>query len=163
MLGRQARQRAAVIPALPAPATSIRPDRKEPQTALFLGAFSVRKGLPQVVAAWPAVAAQLPHARLTLVGKGVLESSARALAEQEPSVDVVVDPPTAEIREHLQRHSVVVLPAQPTPLWREQVGLPLVEGLSYGCTIVTTSETGLAGWLGQHGHQVIQAAGSVSR
>lgn len=152
---------ATVIPALPTPAADGRPDRKEPQTALFLGAFSARKGLSQVTAAWPAVAARLPRARLTLVGKGVLEPEAQMLAEQHPSVDIRVDPSRAEIREHLRRHTVVVLPAQRMPGWREQVGLPLVEGLSYGCTVVTTTETGLAAWLGQRGHQVIQADGSV--
>jgi glycosyltransferase involved in cell wall biosynthesis len=28
--------------------------------------------------------------------------------------------------------------------WREQIGLPLVEGLAHGCRVVTTTETGLA-------------------
>jgi glycosyltransferase involved in cell wall biosynthesis len=50
-----------------------------------------------------------------------------------------------------------VLPSQPSATWREQVGLPIVEGLSYGCTIVTTTETGLAGWLSEHGHRVVAA------
>ena len=50
-----------------------------------------------------------------------------------------------------------MLPSQPTSAWREQVGLPIVEGLSYGCTIVTTTETGLAGWLSEHRHRVLPA------
>ena len=32
-----------------------------------------------------------------------------------------------------------------------------MEGLSYGCTIVTTTETGLAGWLTEHQHRVLPA------
>ena len=48
-----------------------------------------------------------------------------------------------------------VLLSQPTPTWREQVGLPVVEGLAHGCTVVTTTETGLAGWLAAHGHEVL--------
>lgn len=161
VLGRRPGQRSTVIPALPAPAADVRPQDKEPGTALFLGAFSARKGLPQVAAAWPAVAARLPEARLTLVGKGALEPVASGLAEEQTQVQLVVDPPRAEIREHLQRHTVLVLPAQPTPGWREQVGLPLVEGLSYGCTVVTTAETGLAEWLAAHGHRVVEPAESV--
>ena len=52
--------------------------------------------------------------------------------------------------------------AQPTTTWREQVGLPLVEALSYGCTVVTTNETGLAGWLADHGHQVVPGAAATA-
>ena len=42
------------------------------------------------------------------------------------------------------------------PLWREQVGLPITEGLAHGCVIVTTNETGIATWLRENGHQVIE-------
>jgi glycosyltransferase involved in cell wall biosynthesis len=55
----------------------------------------------------------------------------------------------------LRRAAVLVLLSQPTPTWREQVGLPLVEGLAHGCTVVTTAETGLADWLAAHGHTVL--------
>ena len=48
-----------------------------------------------------------------------------------------------------------MLPSQPRPRWREQVGLPIVEGLGRGCLVVTTSETGLAEWLTAHGHYVV--------
>jgi glycosyltransferase involved in cell wall biosynthesis len=68
-----------------------------------------------------------------------------------------VDPPRAQIHQLLASSQVLVLPCQPTPSWREQVGLPIVEGLSYGCTVVTTTETGLASWLAAAGHQVTSA------
>jgi glycosyltransferase involved in cell wall biosynthesis len=55
------------------------------------------------------------------------------------------------------------LASQPTAGWREQVGLPIVEGLAHGCRVVTTDQTGLAGWLREHadrGHRVVPAGGS---
>lgn len=48
-----------------------------------------------------------------------------------------------------------MLPSQPRDLWREQVGLPIVEALAHGCRIVTSSETGLAAWLRENGHPVL--------
>ena len=62
----------------------------------------------------------------------------------------------------MRRSSALALPSQPTPIWREQVGLPIVEGLAHGCTIVTTTESGLAAWLAAHGHSVI-APGSGAK
>ena len=58
---------------------------------------------------------------------------------------------------------VLALPSQPRPRWREQVGLPIVEGLANGCLVVTTTETGLSAWLSAHGHQVVPPdAGAVA-
>lgn len=150
-----------LVPALPAPARGREGVVKTGQSVLFLGALTERKGLPLLAAAWPAVTAALPHATLTVLGKGPLLGLAEDLAAAHPSTRLVVDPSREEIREHLDRSQVLVLPAQPTPTWREQVGLPLVEGLSYGCTVVTTDETGLAGWLADHGHQVIPGTASA--
>ena len=65
-----------------------------------------------------------------------------------------IDPARAQIHAQLRRSRVLVLPSQPAPGWREQVGLPICEGLAHGCTIVTSTETGLAGWLAFHGHRV---------
>jgi hypothetical protein len=42
--------------------------------------------------------------------------------------------------------------------WREQLGLPILEGLSHGSRIVTASETGLAPDLSRDGHFVIAQA-----
>jgi glycosyltransferase involved in cell wall biosynthesis len=65
-----------------------------------------------------------------------------------------VDPGRDRIHAVLHEASALVLPSQPSPTWREQVGLPIVEGLSHACTIVTTAETGLADWLRERGHGV---------
>jgi glycosyltransferase involved in cell wall biosynthesis len=97
----------------------------------------------------------LPGATLTLLGKGRLEPLAERAAALDDSIDLVIDPSRTEIHRRLAGSRALALPSQPTPSWREQVGLPIVEGLSHGCAIVATSETGLAGWLKDHGHGVL--------
>ena len=49
------------------------------------------------------------------------------------------------------------LDTQPAEKWREQVGLPIAEGLAHGCSRVTADQTGLADWLTAHGHIVLPA------
>ncbi|TWX38933.1 glycosyltransferase [Frigoribacterium sp. ACAM 257] len=148
------RTSAATIPALPTRHPEARGGGVRPPTVVFLGAFAERKGLPVLLAAWPAVREEHPDARLVLLGKGPLEPDARALADADDSVTVEVDPARSRIHDVLDASRVLVLWSQPSPTWREQVGLPLVEGLSHGCTAVTTTETGLADWLEAHGHVV---------
>jgi glycosyltransferase involved in cell wall biosynthesis len=121
---------------------------------LFLGEFTERKGVADVLAAWPKVLAEVPQAKLTLVGHG----------EQLPDVEqftrlnearLLLGATRREVHEELSRAEVVVLPSKRIANWREQVGLPIVEALAHGCRVVTTSETGLASWLEEHGHQVV--------
>ncbi len=123
--------------------------------ALFASAFALRKGIDTLLTAWPAVVRDLPEAQLVLIGKGAELERVQDAAASDPSLTVLVDPPRGEVLRWMENCRVVVLPSRPTASWREQVGLPIVEGLSYGRTIVTTSETGLAQWLAEHGHQVI--------
>lgn len=147
--------RERLIPALPA---------RDPDAAtaarsgvVFLGAFVARKGLPLLLRAWPLVVAERPDATLAVMGKGVLADDVRAAADADASITVIEDPSRAAIREILRGRLVLALPSQPSPTWREQVGLPIVEALEQGCAIVTTTETGLAGWLTENGHGVIPA------
>ncbi len=74
----------------------------------------------------------------------------------------MVDPDRQDIEAVLQESKVLVLPSKRTPTWREQIGLPILEGLSFGCEIVTTEETGIADWLRYNGHQVLEAKHSSS-
>jgi glycosyltransferase involved in cell wall biosynthesis len=143
-----------VVPALPAPCDC--PDvARGRDDVLFLGAFDERKGVPQLLEAWPEVRRAHPAARLTMIGTGPLAERVAWFAAGDDHVSVVVDPPRAEIHAALRRAAVLVLLSQPTATWREQVGLPLVEGLAHGCAVVASSETGLATWLAAHGHAVL--------
>jgi len=147
----------AVVPAVPAPCDCATADR-DPDGVVFLGALDDRKGFRQLAAAWPEVGRLHPGARLTVIGKGRLAELAAQVAAEQPGVTLVLDPPRAEIHRLLRGSAVLVLLSQPSPTWREQVGLPLVEGLAHGCSVVATTETGLAGWLAGHGHDVLDPA-----
>ena len=147
---------AKLILALPAPATDREID-KAPTSVIFLGSLTPRKGFDLLLSAWPAVIAESPHARLRVIGTGELAHDALRMAAAVPSVATQIDPDRAVIHEALAEAAVLVLPSQPIRGWREQVGLPIVEGLSFGCRVVTTRDTGLADWLAQNGHVVLDA------
>lgn len=148
------RQAVRLVPALPT-ACTCPPAPPDPGAVVFLGAFVERKGLRVLLEAWRDV--DHPGATLTVVGKGPLEGEVRALVASDARVRLVVDPPREQIHAELRTASVLVLPSQESPTWREQVGLPIVEALQHGCTVVTTDQTGLAPWLTEHGHRVVPA------
>lgn len=122
---------------------------------LFVGAFSDRKGIRQLMDAWDRLPQDKAGMSLRLVGKGPLTDVVKGWARDRPEVELFVDPPRSFIHESLREAEVLILLSQPLNGWREQVGLPIVEGLSHGCRVVTTTETGLAPWLDAHGHVVL--------
>jgi glycosyltransferase involved in cell wall biosynthesis len=130
---------------------------RNPTQVLFVASLVPRKGVAETMAAWDALRSRRPGATLRIVGRGRLEPEVTAWAATRPEVDLEVDPPRARVHEVLRQSAVVVLLSQPQGHWREQIGLPILEGLSHGCEIVTTSETGLAEWLTGHGHAVVAA------
>jgi glycosyltransferase involved in cell wall biosynthesis len=67
-----------------------------------------------------------------------------------PGAEIRVGVPRSEVHELLRSGAVVVMPSVRLRRWREQIGLPLVEGLAHGCRVVTTTETGLAEDLRTH-------------
>jgi glycosyltransferase involved in cell wall biosynthesis len=121
---------------------------------LFVGGFVERKGIRQAMRAWDSVRTRRPSATFVIVGHGVLEREVQVWAAQRPEVTVIVDPPRPEVHRQLRRAAVLILLSQPHRHWREQIGLPILEGLSHGCEIVATTETGLASWLDDHSHAV---------
>ena len=150
---------AIMIPAVPAPCGCPADPSAVGPHILFLGRLAPRKGFDLVLRAWPYLKVHIPDARLTVVGTGPLADQARAAAASDPSISLLLDPPRAEIHRQLRRARVLVLPSQPVPGWREQVGLPICEGLAHGCSVVTTTETGLTDWLDAHGHDLILPGG----
>ncbi|MET0766589.1 MAG: glycosyltransferase [Aeromicrobium sp.] len=151
-----------LVPALPAPCGTCPPDLaarqgEEPgHEVVFLGAFDDRKGLRQLLEAWPAVVERVPDARLHVLGKGEHLELAEEAARR-PDVTLVVDPSREEIHRTLRTSRVLVLVSQPSETWREQVGLPIVEALSHGVEIVASEQTGVAAWLTEHGHRVVDS------
>lgn len=127
-------------------------------TVLFVGAFTERKGIRQLMSAWQAVGDA--GLRLHIVGTGPLEAEVREWAHGRADVRLDIDPPRAQVHQAYRRAHVLVLLSQRVGYWREQVGLPIVEGLAHGCEIVSTDDTGLAGWLTEHGHTVLPTSRS---
>lgn len=166
---RALRRRQRTFEALPAHCECLTSDRSGPDSpgetsesdarrgpVLFVGSFVERKGIRELMAGWDALRSQRQGLDLVLVGTGTLQHEVEEWAAARAEATVVIDPPRAEVHRWLRKASVLVLLSQPAPPWREQVGLPIVEGLAHGCEIVTTTETGLADWLLSHGHQVLE-------
>lgn len=131
-------------------------DEKDEHLLLFVGAFDERKGIRLLMQVWPHVAVARPDIRFVIVGKGALAGEVEQWARDRPDVDYQPDPPRAQVHAWYRRARVVVLLSQPTLSFREQVGLPITEGLSHGCLICATSQTGVADWLREHGHLVVE-------
>lgn len=140
------------LPSASAPTTA-----GQANSAIFVGAFEKRKGIMQLMSAWPEVEQAVPNAVLTLVGVGALTTELEAWCSRHPdSRRLVGQLQHDEVRNTISDHAVLVAPSVRSGRWREQIGLPIVEGLSAGLTIVTTKDSGLSSWLGDHGHRVLE-------
>lgn len=146
----------ALIPGLSAPDPTADSADRDDDLVCFLGSLEERKGILDVLRAWPLVTAVRPESRLLIIGHGPLDGVVQHFAEQHANVEVLMDPPRTAIRRLLASAHALVLPSRRTPVWREQIGLPILEALSAGCEIVTNTETGIADWLRENNHQVIR-------
>lgn len=147
------RSKVEVIEGLSAAAPS--GDESDRNFVTFVGSLEPRKGILALLAAWPHVERMSPTAELMIIGHGPLSGQVSEFASKFDHVQFAEDPSRDFIRTTLDATKCLVLPSQRTPVWREQIGLPILEGLSHGCEIVTTSETGIADWLLAHGHRVL--------
>jgi glycosyltransferase involved in cell wall biosynthesis len=133
-------------------------------SAVFIGNLDRRKGVPTLLEAWPDVEAAMPASHLTVVGAGPLHDDVARWAKQRPSSRSFLGRVEhSEIDAILDEADIVVVPSERDGRWREQIGLPIVEGLARGLTVVTTDETGLADWLRDAGHVVISAPSTPSK
>ncbi|WP_285657115.1 glycosyltransferase [Actinomycetospora sp. NBRC 106375] len=119
-------------------------DAERDRTVLFLGAPSDRKGFGVLLDAWTRCGAADRGWRL------VVADPSGAVERAVPPGVSITSPTRAAVHDLLRRAAVVALPSVRRPGWREQIGLPLVEGLAHGCRVVTTTETGLADDLRGH-------------
>jgi glycosyltransferase involved in cell wall biosynthesis len=129
-------------------------ESRTPTGLLFVGKLTARKGIRQMLDAWDLIRLDQAGATLRIIGKGELEREVLTWAADRPEVSVEIDPPRTAIHRALRGSGVLICLSQPSPV-REQIGLPILEGLSHGCEIVATSETGLARWLRDHRHGVV--------
>jgi glycosyltransferase involved in cell wall biosynthesis len=122
---------------------------------LFLAEFASRKGVHVLQESW----GQLPPHGWTLhlcgFGEGV--EDLQRWAQGRPDVRLETSPPRARLHELLRRASIVVLPSVAVPGWREQVGLPLLEGAAHGCRLLCTDSSGAADGVAASGGAVVRS------
>jgi len=163
-VGTRALTGARVFEAIPAPCPCLATSAEvRLPRLLFVGALEERKGITALMDAWEIVRsdnADLPS--LAIIGKGSLSDEVQLWAADKPEVEVLIDPPREAIHHALRTSAALVLLSQPWRHWREQIGLPILEGLSHGCEILTTTETGLAHWLEANSHTVLDPASRPS-
>ncbi len=153
-LTRGARPRTRLFLELAAPAA--RSASGSASDALFVGRLEHRKGIHELLAAWEAIEARC-HASITVIGDGPERAAVQEWAERNPTRRTYRrHVPHIELPEIYANHRVLAAPSVRDGRWREQVGLPIKEALQHGLTVVTTRETGLAAWLDDQGHVVIE-------
>ena len=108
--------------------------------------------------AWDEINRRGSSLHLSILGDGDLANDLAMWANEAENVEFRRSPSREEIHAELRAARVVVLLSKSEKYWREQIGLPLLEGLAHACRIVTTSQTGIADWLMDHGHFVIDDA-----
>lgn len=132
------------------------PDAAPGAKALFVGELDDRKGILVLMEVWPSVEDALPEAVLTVVGGGHHAELVKRWCDERPSTRVFCGfLPHEETAKQFVDSAVLIAPSRRSGRWREQIGLPIVEAVSVGLTVVTTDETGLAGWLSKEGHIVL--------
>lgn len=143
------------VPNLPA-RRSLQPGDPVPGSVVMVARMEPRKGVGAVMRSWPAVEKANPEARLRIVGAGPeSEEVARWAAESPKTREFLGQQSHESVMRLVAESEVLVLPSVRDGRWREQIGLPIHEGLLNGLTIVTTDETGLAEWLSARGHHVV--------
>jgi len=109
---------------------------------LFVGRFSENKGVPDLVRAMPIIAAELPGARLALVGFGPDEARIRSTIRAEGVEDRVTmlgRVAGEEVPAHMASADLLVLPS----IKIEGLGVVLLEALASGTPVVGSDVGGI--------------------
>jgi len=154
-LGRNLRRKSSTFLPL-SPTCECPPRDVDPSAVLFLGPLERRKGFDTLLEAWPGVLTRHPSARLIVCGGGPMQAELDAAMVGSPSIVQFAGASRVRIHELLRESTVLVSFPRTLWRWREQIGLSLPEGISHGCHIVTTRQTGIADWLDEVGQTVIE-------
>jgi len=108
---------------------------REVPLAVCVGRVTRQKGQDVLLAAWPAVSARRPDARLAILGGGELRGPLR----RQASAGVIFAGAVDDVRPWYAAADVVVLPSR----W-EGLPLTLLEALAVGCPVVGSNIPGIA-------------------
>lgn len=107
--------------------------------AVFVGMLEAYKNIDGLAAAWRRVAAEMPEARLVIVGKGrrrhVVDDLVGDVAQQ---VEYHPQLLPAEIARHLDEATLLVLPS-----WPEGLGRVVIEAFARGRGVIATGAGGV--------------------
>lgn len=110
----------------------------EERRIVFVGALETYKNVDGLAAAWRQVAARLPDARLTVVGRGSRRTVIDGLVAEVAGVEHFEALGPTELVEQLDRARALVLPS-----WPEGLGRVVLEAFARGRTVVATGAGGI--------------------
>lgn len=103
---------------------------------LFVGALSVRKGIPYLLAAFEQV--RHPYKHLTLIGGLSVElTSMISRLKDRPDISILGTVPQEQLKDHMSRSHVMVLPSI-----EEGLALVQAQAMACGCPLVCSRNTG---------------------
>jgi glycosyltransferase involved in cell wall biosynthesis len=150
-----------VVLGLPAPSISAGAFTPVVPTLIFVGSLHPRKGIDTLMRSWRIAENKLPNARIMVVGAGPLECEvARWVSESPQRRRFLGQLSHDELDSVISASTAIAIPSRRFGRWREQIGLPIEEGLALGLTVVCSDETGLASWLHENGHHVMPVDGT---
>lgn len=117
------------------------PDRP---SALFVGMLERSKDLDALSSAWRLVAAQMPEARLVVVGRGALADLVERLRDDFPAtVEHLPQVPPPEVARRMDESTFLVLPSR-----SEGLGRVIIESFTRGRPVVATQVGGIPDLVG---------------
>jgi len=132
-------------------------DVRDPFKFGFVGPLEARKGYDFVIDAWAEVRELFPLASLDIYTPSIPNSELMSKLKLDSRITVFVQSPRANVLAAYSGFHVLLMPSRRTSVWKEQIGLPIIEGLSHGCEIVATTESGISEWLANYRHQVLDS------
>ncbi|WP_274610875.1 glycosyltransferase [Rhodococcus sp. KRD162] len=148
----------AVVINLPARPAAVSPPADETRSnrVSFVGVLEHRKGIDVLMRSWPSVEQRCPEAVLTIVGDGPMSLQVEQWSAENPySRNFRGRLPHSQISSIVGQSALLVAPSVRDGRWREQIGLPILEALTVGATVIASDETALANWLSAQGHSVL--------
>jgi len=107
--------------------------------ALFVGMLERSKDVGALVRAWPVVAAAVPEARLTIVGRGALVDLVERLRDDYPDrVEHVPELPPRGVAARMDESTFLVLPSR-----SEGLGRVIIESFARGRAVIATRVGGI--------------------